>query len=125
MEASLSDSDESVRIPRRKKSNTDVSDSHKTPRREHNRHRGTQLECVICKKAGMPERKYMFHSTKYCNGMRNKRPIKDGMGGPVGSRNHAVQQHKKSENKCRKYLKVLKNQNKILYSIAKNSGSRR
>ena len=46
------------------------------------------------------------------------------MGGPISSRNHNVQQHKKSEKKWKKELKALKDQNKMLYSIAKNSGSR-
>ena len=46
------------------------------------------------------------------------------MGGPIGSRTHAVQQHKKSEKKCKKELKALNKQNKMLYSIAKKSGSR-
>ena len=72
----------------------------------------------------MPERKYMSHSTEDCTGMRTNRPIKDGMGGPAGSRNHAMQQHKKSENKWKKELKALKKQKK-LYIIAKKSGSRR
>ena len=67
----------------------------------------------------MPERKNMSHS------MRTKRPIKDGMGGPAGIRNHAVQQYKNSENKWKKELKAPKKQNKMLYSIAKKSGSRR
>ena len=40
--ASLSDSDKLVRIPRRKKSKTGVSNSHKTPRRAHNRNHGAQ-----------------------------------------------------------------------------------
>ena len=54
--ASLSDSDESLSIPRRKKSKTGVSNYHNNPRRGHNRHRGTHSYCVLCKKSGMPER---------------------------------------------------------------------
>ena len=73
----------------------------------------------------MPERKYMSHITKDCTVIRTDRFIKDGMGGPAGSRNHAVQQHKKYEKKWKKKLKALKKQNKILYSISKESGSRR
>ena len=57
--------------------------------------------------------------------MRTKRPIKDGMLGPMGSRTNTVQQYNKSENKWRKEMKALKNQNNMLYSIAKKSGSRR
>ena len=59
----------------------------------------------------MPERKYMSHSTKDCTVMRTKRPIKDRIGGPSGISNHAVQQHKKSENKWKTELKALKNLN--------------
>ena len=100
--ASLSNSNESVRMPRKKKAKTGVSNSHKNPRRAPDRHHGTQRYCVLCKKTGMPERKYMLHSTEDCTVMRTKRPIKDGMVGTVGSRNHAVQQYKKSENKWKK-----------------------
>ena len=67
----------------------------------------------------------MSHSTKYCTGVRTKRSIKYGMGGPIGSRTHAVQQHNKSENKWKKDLKALKKQNKMINNIAKKSGSRR
>ena len=47
------------------------------------------------------------------------------MGGPIGGSNNSVQQHKKSEKKWEKDLKAIKKQNKILYIIAKKSGSRR
>ena len=57
--------------------------------------------------------------------MRTNRTIKDGMVGSVGSRNVTLKQYKKSENKCKKELKSLKKQNKILYSITKKSVSRR
>ena len=43
----------------------------------------------------------------------------------MGSRDDNVKQHKKSENKWKKGLKYLKKQNKMLYSIAKKSSSRR
>ena len=57
--------------------------------------------------------------------MRTKCPIKDGLGGPTGSRTNALQQYNKSENKPKKDMKYPKKQNKMLYSIAKKSGSRR
>ena len=50
MEASLSDSDESMRVPRRKISKTGVSNSHKSPRRAHYRHHGAQRYRLLCKK---------------------------------------------------------------------------
>ena len=46
-EDSLSDSDESVRIPRRKKANTGVLHSTKPPKRPHDRHHGVNCYCVI------------------------------------------------------------------------------
>ena len=52
--ASLSDSDKSVRVPRRKKAKTGVSNSHKSPRRAHDRHNGAHSYCALCKKSGMP-----------------------------------------------------------------------
>ena len=73
----------------------------------------------------MSERKYALHSTKDCTSVRTKRYTKDGMGIPIGSRNHAMKQHNKSENKWKKDLKSLKKHNKMLYSISKKSGSRR
>ena len=121
----LSDSDKSVRIPRRKKANTGVSNYHQSSRRAHYRHHGAHRYCVLCKKAGRHERKYASHITKDCTGVRTKRSIKDGMGGPIESRTHDVQQNKKSEKKWKKDLKALRNQNKMLYSISKKSGLRR
>ena len=123
--ASLSDRNESMMIMRRKNAKTGVLRSNKSPIRAHDRHHVAQRYCVILKKVGIPERKYASHSTKDCTGVRTKRSIKDGMLGPIGSRNNAVQQHKKHENKWKKEMKSLKKQNNILYSIANKSGSRR
>ena len=97
--ASLSDSDGSVSIPMRKKAKTGVLRSNKSPKGSHNRHHGVQHYYVLCKKAVIPERKYLLHSNKDCTDVCTKRPIKDGMGGPIGSRTNAVQQYKKSENR--------------------------
>ena len=94
-EASLSDSDESARIMRRKKTNTGVLRSKKSPIRAHDRPHGAQRYCVLCKKSGISERKYASHSSEDCTGVRTKSSIKDGMGGLIGSRTHAVQQNKK------------------------------
>ena len=72
----------------------------------------------------MPECKYASHSSEDCTGVRTNCSVKDVMGGPIGIRTHDVQQHKNSENKWKKDLKPLNNQNNMLYSIAKKSGSR-
>ena len=45
--ASLSNSDESVIISRRKKANIGVSNFHKSSRRAHDRHHGAQRYCVL------------------------------------------------------------------------------
>ena len=72
----------------------------------------------------MPERKYISHSAEYCTGMHTNQKIKDGMVGYVGRRADTVKHYKKSEKKWKKYLKALKKQTKMLYIIAKKSGSR-
>ena len=56
-----------------------------------------------------------------CSGQRS---IKEVLGGALGNRDDVVKHDKKSEHKWKKELKYLKKQNKILYSIAKKSGSR-
>ena len=50
--ASLSNSDKSVRIPRRNKARNGVSNSHNSPKRAHDSHHGAQRYCVLYKKAG-------------------------------------------------------------------------
>ena len=62
--ASLSDSDALVRIPRKKKARNGVhfkQQGKKTPK-QHSAHR----YCVLCKKAGMPEKKYISHNSEHC-----------------------------------------------------------
>ena len=68
----------------------------------HERHHGVKSYCVICKKSGIPECKYLPHSAEDSTGVRPKCPIKDSMGGPMGSRTNAAQKYKKSENKWKK-----------------------
>ena len=66
-------------------------------KRVRSRHHGIQRYCVLCIKTGMTERKYTSYNAKYCTGVRTNRSIKDGMGGPTGSRTDAVKQYKKSK----------------------------
>ena len=112
-------------IPRGNKANNGILSSNKSPRKEYDRRHGAQRYCVLFKKEGIPERKFASHSSDDCTGVRTKRSIKDGMVGPIGGRTHAVQYHNKSENKWKKELKALKNQNNMLYIIAEKSSSRR
>ena len=60
--ASHSDSDGSVRIPNKKKASTGVLCNNKGPKNKAPKQHGNQRHCVPCKKAGMPEQKYMLHS---------------------------------------------------------------
>ena len=94
---SLSDSNESVKILRRKRASNGVLSSNKSPRRAHYRHHGAHRYCVLFKKSGMSERKYESYSSEDCTGVRTKRSIKYGIEGPIGGRTHDVKQHKKSE----------------------------
>ena len=68
----LSDSDKSARIPRRKKAKVCVLRSTKSPVRAHDRHHGAHPYCVLCKKAGIPERNYESHTSEDCTDMRTK-----------------------------------------------------
>ena len=100
--ASLSDSDDSMGVPRRKKAKNVILCYNKSPKGAHERHHGVKSYCVICKKSGIPECKYLLHSAEDSTGVRPKCPIKDSMGGTMGSRTNAVQNYKKSENKWKK-----------------------
>ena len=47
----------------------------------------------------------------------NQKSVKDGLGGPLGSRVNDVKHYKKSENKWKKDLKALNNQNKYFIAL--------
>ena len=97
--ASQSDSNESTRILRSNKAKTGALRSNNSPRRAHERHHGAQRYCVLCKKAGIPERNYASHSAKDYTGVCTKHSTEDGTRGRIGSRTHSVQHHNKSEKK--------------------------
>ena len=122
--ASLSDSNDSSRIQRKKKSRTDILRTNKGPKKKAHKHNGTQCYCVLYKKSGMPEQKYMSRCEEDCTGIGTNQNIKGRMGESVGSRDNTVKQFKNSENKWKKQMKPLKKQNNMLYRITKNSGSR-
>ena len=74
----------------------------------------------------MPEKKCILHSSENCFGkLSDQHSIKECLVGYLGNRADSVNNYKKSEHKWNKDLKVLKNQNKMLYRISKKSGSRR
>ena len=120
-ESSLSDSDKSARNPRKKKASTGVLRS-KTPHKKAHKHHGIQQYCVICKKVGMPERKFMPHSAEDFTGVHTNQTITYGMGGSVGGRADTMNQYKKYHHKGNKELKYLKKKNKIIYSITNKYG---
>ena len=111
-------------IPKKNKVKTGVLQSNKYPKKD-NMHHSIHRYCVLFKKALMPERKYMSHSAEDFTDVRTNQFIKYGMLGPVRIRYDAVKQHNKSEKKWKKEIKALKEQNKMIYSISKKSGSRR
>ena len=81
---------------------------------------------VLCtlQKAGILEKIYMLHSFENCYGKSSdQHSIQEGLGGAIVNRDDAVKHYKKSEQKLRKELKALTNQNKIIFRIAKKSGS--
>ena len=91
--ASLSESDGSVRVPRKKKAVTGVLRSNKGPNRKTPKHNVTQRYYMLCKNAGMPERKYMSHSAEDYTGTRTNQTIKDRIGGYMVSRYDTVKQY--------------------------------
>ena len=68
----------------------------------------------------------MLHDSQdYFGKSSEQNSIKYVLRGPVGSRYKSVKKYKKSKYKWKKDLKSLRKKNKILYRIAKKSGSRR
>ena len=116
------DSNESIKVPCMKKARTGVLRKKQGGKPKHH---GVQRYCVLFKKAGMPKKKYMPHSTgDFFGNHSNHKSVKDGLVIHLGNKDEAVKQFKKSKNKWKKELKSLKKQNKMLYSIAKKSGLR-
>ena len=73
----------------------------------------------------MPDQNCMSHSSENCFGKPSEqKSTKEGILGALDNRSDAVKHYNKSEHKCKKYLKAHNNQNKMLYIISKNSGSR-
>ena len=97
-----------MRIPRRNKANTGGLSYNMSPIRAHDRHHGVHRYCVLCKKAVIPKRKHLSYNAKDCTGVRTKRTIKYGMGGPMGSRTNSVQQYRNSEENWKEELKAPK-----------------
>ena len=66
----------------------------------------------------------MLHSAEECFGNFSvHNSIRDGLVLPIGSRDNAVKQYKKSKNKWKKELKSFNKKNKIIFSISKKTVS--
>ena len=113
-----------MRLPLKKKGKTGVRFKYQCVNipKQHSAHR----YCLLCNKAGMHEQIYMarIYEDRFVKHSK-KKSIKAGLGVPMGRRSEAVKQYNNSEHKCREYLKDLRNQNKMDYSIVNNSGLRR
>ena len=68
--ASHSDSDKSIRVPRKEKSRTGLL--HNNPNINSPKRHGTQSHCMLCKNSVIPEKKYMLHSSEECFGRRSR-----------------------------------------------------
>ena len=117
------DINEPIRFTCEKKASTVVL--RKQKEKKTTKHHGAQKYCVLFKKVGILEQKYMLHSYGDCFGKRSyQKSIKDGLGVALYSRANDVKKYKKSEHKWKKDQKYTRKKNKRLYSIANNSGSR-
>ena len=113
--ASNSDSKKSVRLMCKKRVRTGFLPNRKHQGGEMPNHHEIHWYCALCKKAGIPEKKYMSHISENCFGkLSYQQPTKLEMGGSIGNRADAVKHCKKYEHKWRKDIKVLKKQNKML-----------
>ena len=103
---SLSDSNEYLSIPRKKKARTGV---HLKQQGKNNpKQHSAKRYCVLLNKAVLPAQKYMSHNSEECFGKHSdQKYTKDGLGGPMESREKAVKQYKEYENKWKEYLKDL------------------
>ena len=115
----------SVRIPSNKNSRTGVLRKKTLPNNKAPTRHGNQRRCVLWKKSGMLEQKYILRSSEDWFGKRSgQHTIKYGVGVPMGGRAKSLKQYKLSNNKWKKELKALNNQNKMICSIFKKTGSR-
>ena len=120
------DSNDSIRAPRKEKERTGVLHDRKQHAEITPKHHGAQCYYVLCKKAGIPERKCKSLSSENGFGKRSDQQSgKDGLFGPLGNRSDSVNYYKKSKHKQKRELKSLNKQNKMIFSMAKKSGLRR
>ena len=78
---------------------------------------------MLCKKAGISERKWKSHSSNICFGKRSyQQSIKDRLGGPIGNIVDAAKHSRKTEKKWERDLEFLRKQRNMLFSMKKKYG---
>ena len=118
--------DTSSRVLRKHKSNNGILLESKQQANKNPKNIGKPHYCVLLNKAGVPDHNWKSKNSKNYFGKRsNQVSVKVGLRGTLGNRSAAVQQYHKSEKKCKRGLKALKKQNKMLFSMSKLFGSRR
>ena len=79
---------------------------------------------MLYKEAGIPDHKYKSNRSEKCFGRRyDQEYTKEGLRGSLNNRSTAVKKCHKYEKKWRRYMKDIKKQNKMLFRMAKHSGS--
>ena len=88
-----SESNVKTRVIHKKKSRTGVLPIRKKQGNNTPKHKGYKLYCVMCKKAGITERKYKSHILVNCYGRKsNQESTKEVLRGILGNRNKYVKQ---------------------------------
>ena len=101
-----SDSDNYTRVPRKKKVRTGILPSHKQHGKNTPNNHGAQRYCVLCKNAGMPERKWKSHSSENCFGKNSVQAyVRVTLRGALGNRDGYIKYYQKTENKWRREMK--------------------
>ena len=119
-----SEIDMSAMLPRKKKASTGVLSNHNHRGNNPSKNNGAHSYCLLCKKNWMTASKWKLHSSKNCfENFPTRHLSKKGLGGTLGNWAAAVKQYHKSENKCKREVKPIKKYNKMIFSMAKWSGS--
>ena len=89
------DSDESIRVPCKKRARTGVIHNCKQQGGNTTKHQGAQRYFVLFKKSGMSEQIYMLHSCEDCFGKSSENnSIKYGLVGDLNNSVYAAKQYK-------------------------------
>ena len=98
-----------------RKTKSGKGNQHKTTR-----YYGTKSYCVICKKAGYPERRYKYNSSEKGNAL-NSTKTKKYLDVSLTNLDDDVKQFQKTENNIQNKMKALKNLSYFSLITKKNS----